>query len=108
MVRFCRLFLNYNSQYSSSIAKVNISGVVILYIYIYVLNVCVYNENNEKQRGISGNPIKQRNVEVLIILKRTVQHSADEKGVEQHYSYENVVIELLDVRKPTLIEIYFK
>lgn len=32
----------------------------------------------------------------LSVLKRAVQHRVDEKVFEQHYSYKNMVIGLLD------------
>ena len=44
-------------------------------------------------------PTNKEIVEALSVLKRAVQYRADEIGVEQHNSYENMVMELLDAKK---------
>ena len=53
-------------------------------------------------------PSNKEIVEALSVLKRAVQYRADEIGFEQHYSYENMVMELLDAKKQTSIHTYFK
>jgi len=37
-------------------------------------------------------------VEALIVLKRVVQHHADEIGFEQHYSYENMITQGCEIK----------
>jgi len=52
-------------------------------------------------------PSRKDILEALNVLRRLVQHHADKKGFEQHYSYVNMVMELLDAKKQTSIDTYF-
>lgn len=66
------------------------------------------DDEEENSEAPLAPPSNKEIVEALSILRRAVQHRADERGFEEHYSYENMVMELLDAKKQTSIDKYFK
>jgi len=63
-------------------------------------------EDKEENSKAPIPPIKYRNCRRSSVPRRAVQHRADEKGFEQHYSYETMVMKLLDSKQQATIN-YF-
>ncbi|KAL4127580.1 hypothetical protein QTP88_011747 [Uroleucon formosanum] len=54
------------------------------------------DDEEENSEAPLAPPSNKEIVEALSILRRAVQHRADERGFEEHYSYENMVMDRLD------------
>jgi hypothetical protein len=83
--------------------------VQIRFTYVKAISVS-FNTNDEEEN--SEAPLAPSSnkeiVEALSVLRKAVQHRVDEIGFEQHYSYTNMVMELLDTIKQILLDTYFK
>jgi len=53
----------------------------------------------DEEENCEAVPSSKEIVEVLSVLRRSVQQRADEHVFEQHYSYESIVIKLFDAKK---------
>lgn len=60
------------------------------------------DDEEENSEAPLAPPLNKEIAEALSVLRRAVQYHADEIGFEQHYSFENMVIELLDAKKKLL------
>jgi hypothetical protein len=65
------------------------------------------NEEENSETSLALSSSKEIVKALSFLRKETFQHRADEKVFEQHYSYENLVMELLDAKKQTSIDTYF-
>jgi len=63
-------------------------------------------EKSEAPMAHHGTPSNKEIVEALSILRKAVQHTVDKKGFEQYYSYENMVMVLLDTKKTNIVGTY--